>query len=178
MRPHNRDAPGSPTPRIVFEPLHDGIGVPTRQTDGAAGYDLRADLDGRTVTSIVGLSGERRDVAIADGRLVLQPGDIALVPTGFKARVPMGFEAQIRIRSSVAFSRGLMLPNAPGTIDADYPDEWLIMVKNDSPRASEIRHGERIAQVILSRFAVLPWEDGSVDRSTDRDGGLGSTGIH
>ncbi|MDH3290544.1 MAG: dUTP diphosphatase [Gemmatimonadota bacterium] len=178
MMPHDHDTTPPAAPRIIFEPLHEGISVPTRQTDGAAGYDVRADLAGRTVTVVIGSSGERRETAIANGRLVLEPGDVALVPTGFRARVPTGFEAQIRIRSSVAFGRGLILPNAPGTIDSDYPDEWLVMVKNDSLRSSEIRHGERIAQVILTRFAVLPWERGSVGQSTDRNGGLGSTGIH
>lgn len=178
MTSHGHDLPPSAAPRIVFEPLHDGITVPTRQTEGAAGYDVRADLRDRTVTVIAASSGERLETKIADGRLVLDPGDVALVPTGFKARVPDGFEAQIRIRSSVAFGRVFILPNAPGTIDADYPDEWLIMVKNDSPRSSEIAHGERIAQAILTRFAVLPWERGSVAQSTDRNGGLGSTGIH
>ncbi len=176
MTPRDHDQQPTAEAHIVFEPLHNGITVPTRQTDGAAGYDVRADLQDRTVTVVAASSGERREMRIEDGRLILGPGDVALVPTGFKARVPAGFEAQIRIRSSVAFSRGFILPNAPGTIDADYPDEWLIMVKNDSSRSGEIVHGERIAQVILSRFAVLPWERGSVGRSTDRNGGLGSTG--
>lgn len=178
MTLHEHDRQPMAAPHIVFEPLHNGITVPTRQTEGAAGYDIRADLHGRTVTVVAASSGERRETKIGDGRLVLNPGDVALVPTGFKARVPAGFEAQIRIRSSVAFQRGFILPNAPGTIDADYPDEWLIMVKNDSSRSGEIAHGERIAQVILTRFAVLPWERGSVGRSTDRNGGLGSTGRH
>ena len=116
------------------------------------------------------------EVRAEDGRLVLGPGDTALVPTGFKARVPPGYEAQVRIRSSIAFNRGLILPNAPGTIDADYPDEWLIMLKNDSAHSATIQHGERIAQIVLGRFAVLPWTDGTVEISTDRQGGLGSTG--
>ena len=87
-------------------------------------------------------------------RLTLDPGDVALVPTGFKASVPVGFEAQVRIRSSMAFKRGLFLPNAPGTIDADYPDEWLIMVKNDSAQSVVIEHGERLAQVIPRHWYI------------------------
>ncbi len=90
--------------------------------------------------------------------------------------MPHGYEAQIRIRSSMAFRRGLILPNAPGTIDPDYPDEWLVMVKNDSPRVSVVEHGERIAQMVLAKFSALPWTHGSVGQSTDRTGGLGSTG--
>jgi dUTP pyrophosphatase len=76
----------------------------------------------------------------------------------------------------MAFKRGLILPNAPGTIDADYPDEWLIMLRNDSRQPVAIEHGERIAQVILSQIAVLDWEPGDVGISTDRRGGFGSTG--
>ena len=98
------------------------------------------------------------------------------MPLGFRARLPDGYEAQIRIRSSVALKKGLTLPNAPGTIDADYPDEWLVMVRNSGTQRAHIEHGERIAQVVLARYAALEWRAGSVKRSTDRSGGLGSTG--
>jgi dUTP pyrophosphatase len=161
---------------IVFEPLHHDASPPHRATSGAAGYDVRAYLTGRSVVVIRGETGERVEEHISDGRLRLAPGDVALVPTGFKARVPDGYEAQVRIRSSMALTRGLILPNAPGTIDADYPDEWLVMVKNDSPRHCEILHGERVAQVVLHAFSTLPWTQGVVGQSTDRTGGLGSTG--
>ena len=101
---------------------------------------------------------------------------VALVPLGFRARLPDGYEAQVRLRSSIALRRGLVLPNAPGTIDADYPDEWLVMVRNVSRARATIAHGERIAQIVLNRYAVLPWVPGPVARSTDRHGGFGSTG--
>jgi dUTP pyrophosphatase len=166
----------SESPQIVFEPLHEDVSPPHRATTGAAGYDIRAYLVGRSVIVVRGGTGERTEVAIENGSLELGAGDVALVPTGFKARIPQGYEAQVRIRSSMAFTRGLILPNAPGTIDADYPDEWLVMVKNDSPRTSQITHGERIAQVILHEFSTLPWTQGAVSQSTDRTGGLGSTG--
>jgi dUTP pyrophosphatase len=161
---------------VVFEPLHDDLVVPSRQTEGSAGYDVCAYLKDRVVTVRHGASGRLDEVPIAAEKLVLEPGDMALVPTGFKARVPAGYEAQVRIRSSMAFKRGLVLPNAPGTIDADYPDEWLVMVKNDSYRTAEIGHGERIAQVVLNRVALLPWIEGEVGVWSDRRGGLGSTG--
>ena len=161
---------------VIFEPLHDDVVVPSRQTEGSAGYDVCAYLKDRVVAIRRGASGQLDEVPIAAETLVLEPGDIALVPTGFKARVPAGYEAQVRIRSSMAFKRGLVLPNAPGTIDADYPDEWLVMVKNDSFGTTEIGHGERIAQVVLNRVAVLPWTEGEVGVWSDRRGGLGSTG--
>ena len=161
---------------VVFEPLHSDVVVPSRETDGSAGYDIRAYLAGRTVSVRLGGTGELCEVSANDGQIELDSGDVALIPTGFKARVPVGFEAQVRIRSSMAFKRGLILPNAPGTIDADYPDEWLIMVKNASVQSVLIEHGERLAQVILNRFEVAPWVEGEVGISTDRKGGFGSTG--
>jgi dUTP pyrophosphatase len=132
-------------------------------------------LIGRTVRVSDGLEVRERPSDDAH-RLHLEPGEVALVPLGFKARLPSGFEAQVRIRSSIAFKRGLIIPNGPGTIDADYPDEWMVMLKNDSPRGVVIEHGERIAQVIIARYAVLAWSSGSVVVSTDRVGGIGSTG--
>lgn len=161
---------------VVFEPLHPDVVVPSRETDGSAGYDVRAYLDGRNVRMRLGGTGKLCEKPALDGKLPLNPGDVALIPTGFKARIPVGFEAQVRIRSSMAFKRGLILPNAPGTIDADYPDEWLIMVKNTSEQAVSIEHGERLAQVILNRFEVVPWVEGKVGVTTDRQGGFGSTG--
>ena len=164
------------TPPVVFQPLHEDVIVPTRGTEESSGYDVRAYLDGRSVKLRRSAEEDASDVAVTDGRLVLEPGDTALIPTGFKARVPRGYEAQVRIRSSMAFKRGLSLPNAPGTIDSDYPDEWLIMIRNHSDRSVTIEHGERIAQVILNRFAVLDWQVGEVGIFTDRKGGFGSTG--
>ncbi len=163
------------SPTIVFEPLHADVTAPTRATRGAAGYDVRAYLRERKVR-VSGGGGEREVEAGPEGRLSLEPGVTALVPLGFRARLPMGYEAQLRVRSSIAFRKGLVLPNAPGTIDADYPDEWLAMMKNDSGSVVVIEHGERIAQVVLNRFEVLEWSKGMVSISTDRKGGVGSTG--
>src|SRR5262249_43749247 len=157
------------------EALHDGVVAPTRATREAAGYDLSAFLRGRRVRAY--RNGAQLEIATGDdAALVLEPGDVALVPLGFRARLPDGYEAQIRIRSSIALKKGLTLPNAPGTIDADYPDEWLVMVRNSGAQRARIEHGERIAQVVLARYAVMEWRAGAVARSTDRTGGLGSTG--
>lgn len=163
------------TPTILFEPLHDGVTSPTRATTGAAGYDVRAYLVGRSVR-VWRNGAEVQQPADANGAIALEPNEVALIPLGFRARLPDGYEAQVRLRSSIAFRRGLMLPNAPGTIDADYPDEWLVMVRNVSARRVTIEHGERIAQIILHRYATLEWAVGAVSRSTDRRGGIGSTG--
>ena len=163
------------TPVITYETLFPDVPIPTRATRQAAGYDVCACLTGRSVRVSDGLKVRERASDDAH-RLHLEPGEIALVPLGFKARLPDGYEAQVRIRSSIAFRKGLIIPNGPGTIDADYPDEWMVMLKNDSARGVVIDHGERIAQVILARYAVLEWSSGSVGVSTDRMGGIGSTG--
>ena len=162
-------------PVITYETLHPDVPIPARATRQAAGYDVCAYLIGRTVRVSDGLKVRERASDEAH-RLHLEPGEIALVPLGFKARLPDGYEAQVRIRSSIAFKKGLIIPNGPGTIDADYPDEWMVMLKNDSARAVVIDHGERIAQVVIARYAVLEWSAGSVRVSTDRVGGIGSTG--
>jgi dUTP pyrophosphatase len=162
-------------PVITYESLHPDVPIPARATRQAAGYDVCAYLIGRNVRVSDGLKVRERASDEAH-RLHLEPGEIALVPLGFKARLPDGYEAQVRIRSSIAFKKGLIIPNGPGTIDADYPDEWMVMLKNDSARGVVIDHGERIAQVIIARYAVVEWCVGSVGMSTDRVGGIGSTG--
>lgn len=160
---------------VVFEKLADDVHPPERSTDHSAGYDVRAYLR-RGPVRVHRQSLDRVVDVRPDPVLVLEPGDRALVPTGFRARLPAGCEAQIRIRSSLAWERGLIVPNAPGTIDADYPDEWFVLVQNASRRPRRIEHGERIAQVVLASYRVLPWIEGEVRISTDRVGGLGSTG--
>ena len=106
----------------------------------------------------------------------LPPAAMALIPLGFKARLPLGYEAQIRPRSGTTFKRGLQIPNAPGTIDSDFPDEWMVLVRNPNAHAIRIDHGERIAQMVLHRYEVLPFSRGDVSITTERAGGFGSTG--
>jgi dUTP pyrophosphatase len=85
-------------------------------------------------------------------------------------------EAQIRPRSGQAFKNALMVPNAPGTVDADYAEEWMVIVRNDAPASRRIVHGERIAQVVFARYLPLTFSEAGVTRTTERAGGFGSTG--
>lgn len=168
-------APAAPLPPIVVERLHDDAVIPTRATEGSAGYDLSAYLRGRTVRCSDGVRQWEASAA-ADATLSIAPGTTVLVPLGFKARLPDGYEAQIRPRSGTSFKKGLQLPNAPGTIDADFPDEWMVLLRNPNAHPVTIAHGERIAQMVLHRFEVLPFEEGAVGATTSRTGGFGSTG--
>lgn len=166
------------THEIIFEPLHADVVAPRRATEASAGHDLALCLTGGTVRIFVDGAVEQRAVgADATGPLVvLGPGEKALLPLGFRARLPPGYEAQVRPRSGTSLKTDLVIVNSPGTIDADYPDEWCVPVKNGGAKPMTVRHGERIAQLVLARFETLPFTVGSVTRTTDRAGGFGSTG--
>ncbi len=163
---------------VVFEPLFPDAIVPTRATTRSAGLDLYVHLRNRRVAvrDEHGRPNERETGDGDDASVLLSPGETALLPLGFKATLPDGFEAQIRARSSWAFERGIMLPNAPGTIDADFPDEWRVMLKVCGKSEIVVKHGDRVAQAVLSRFEATTWVRGQVGVSTDRRGGFGSTG--
>jgi dUTP pyrophosphatase len=162
----------------VFEPLHPDVRAPERATVGSAGFDLRAYLIERRVRCSDGIAVWETDTTQTNGLwfLELPPGAMALIPLGFRARLPDGFEAQVRPRSGASFKKGLQIPNAPGTVDADYPDEWLVPVRNGTTAIMRIEHGERIAQAVFQRFEVVEWRPGVVRATTDRKGGFGSTG--
>jgi dUTP pyrophosphatase len=160
--------------QLIVELLHADARPPHRATEGSAGYDLCAYLTGRSVKC----SDAQRawDNPAEDGSFTLPGGVSALIPLGLKARLPQGIEAQIRPRSGTTFKKGLQIPNAPGTIDSDFPDEWMVIVRNPGATPIRIDHGERIAQMVLSRYEVLDIADGTVAVTTNRIGGFGSTG--
>ncbi|HEX4683026.1 MAG TPA: hypothetical protein VH277_09970, partial [Gemmatimonadaceae bacterium] len=138
---------------LTVELLHDDAQAPRRATEGSAGYDLCAYLRGRCVKCSDGAKTWDEQVSVlsdaSDGTFMLGPGVAALVPLGFKARLPKGIEAQIRPRSGTSFKKALQIPNAPGTIDSDYPEEWMVIVRNPTAELTiRIEHGERIAQMV------------------------------
>ena len=163
---------------MVIELLHEDAEAPRRATEGSAGYDLFAYLAERTVDCSDGVRRWSIEAEQTNGawRVVLNAGAMALIPLGFKARLPNGYEAQIRPRSGASFKKGLGIPNAPGTVDSDFPDEWRVIVRNTTEHPLEIAHGERIAQMVLHRYEVLPFVAGQVGVSSERIGGFGSTG--
>src|SRR5690348_15308410 len=169
---------GSTQRAMVIELLHDDAQPPRRATEGSAGYDLFAYLAESTVECSDGVRRWSIQAEETEGawRVMLSPGAMALIPLGFKARLPNGYEAQIRPRSGASFRKGLGIPNAPGTVDSDFPDEWRVIVRNTTEQPVAIEHGERIAQMVLQRYEVLPFVAGRVGISTERVRGFGSTG--
>ena len=168
------------SPMVVLERLHEDVEFPTRATAGSAGYDLRAYLRGRIVRCSNGESQYERSANHAGDvwGIELGPREMALIPLGFRTRLPHDIEGQIRPRSGQAFKHALTVPNSPGTIDSDYAEEWMVIVRNDAPVARRIVHGERIAQVVFSRFVAPEVRVSMVERSSERAGGFGSTGKH
>jgi dUTP pyrophosphatase len=109
--------------------------------------------------------------------LVLDPGRICLVPTGFAMALPDGFEAQIRPRSGLAVKYGISIVNAPGTIDADYRGEVKIGLVNLGPQPVTLRRGDRIAQMVVQRVVQARINEVETLEETDRSsGGFGHTG--
>jgi dUTP pyrophosphatase len=136
--------------------------APAYQTQDAAGLDLSACLP-------------RGDIPTSE--LSIRPGQIVKVPTGLALGIPAGYEGQVRPRSGLATRHGLTVVNAPGTIDADYRGELFVALINLGPEAVTIRHGDRVAQLVIapvSRAAVLVVSD--LDATARGSGGFGSTG--
>ena len=134
----------------------DDIPMPRYMTAHAAGMDLRAACD-KPVT--------------------LSTGEIKLVPCGFFMAVPEGYEAQIRPRSGLALKHGIMVPNSPGTIDADYRGEVCVLLANICFTEFVIRRGMRIAQMLVAPVPRIEWDE--VDELPDSErgaGGFGHTG--
>ena len=133
-----------------------GIPLPAYQTELAAGMDLHASIDG--------------PLALASNARVL-------VPTGVAIALPPGFEGQVRPRSGLAWSRGVTILNAPGTIDADYRGEIKVLLVNLGQAEVTILPGERVAQLVVARHAraELMVVD-SLDETKRGAGGYGSTG--
>ena len=131
--------------------------LPSYQTEASAGMDLRAELD---------------------EAVQLAPLERAVIDTGLYMELPAGFEAQIRPRSGLAAKKGISVLNSPGTIDADYRGEIGVILVNISNEPVRIEHGERIAQMVISRFEQARWEEVEVLSQTERgSGGFGSTGV-
>ena len=145
--------------RVIYDKGADrDVPLPSYETAGAAGADVRANLPDR-------------------GGIVLQPGERKLVPTGLRIAIPAGYEVQIRPRSGLALKHGITLPNTPGTIDSDYRGPLGVILMNAGQEAFTVRHGERIAQMIVAPVLQAAFELAEgLDGTARGDGGFGSTG--
>lgn len=153
----------TPTIRVLRDDWADpAIDLPSYETAGAAGADVRANL-------------QPADRAAG---LRLAPGARALVPTGLRIEIPAGFEVQVRPRSGLALKHGLSLPNTPGTIDSDYRGPLGVIMINLGGEDYVIEHGHRIAQLVVAPVVQAGFElvrDGLSDTARGA-GGFGSTG--
>ena len=144
------------TIEIVILPHGEGIELPSYETDGATGMDIRAAID--------------KD-------LIIPPGQREAVPTGFEFGIPDGFEVQIRPRSGLAYKHGLTVINAPGTIDSDYRGEVKVLLINLGTKEITIKRGMRIAQMVIAPVTQADFKSVKTLSETKRDkGGFGSTG--
>jgi len=115
--------------------------------------------------------------AANDEPITIEPGQIKLIPTGLFLEIPPGYEGQVRARSGLALRHGLMLPNAPGTIDADYRGELQVVLANCSREPYTITRGTRFAQLVINKVEhVAVVEVGKLSESTRDAGGFGHTG--
>ena len=113
-----------------------------------------------------------------DRPLLLHPMERHLVPTGISIEIPAGYEAQVRPRSGLAIKQGITCLNSPGTIDSDYRGEIKVILINLGQADCEIRHGDRIAQMIFARTERAEFFEVEQLNESERDsGGFGHTGV-
>ena len=132
------------------------IPLPSYMTQGSAGMDL---------------------FAAVEDFVVIEPMAVILVPTNLRIELPSGYEAQVRPRSGLAANHKIMMLNSPGTIDSDFRGEIKVILFNIGDRPFTINRGDRIAQMVVARYAYVEWEESNSIGDTVRgSGGFGSTG--
>src|SRR3989344_370159 len=130
--------------KVINKSKHE---LPNYATGGAAGMDLRANID---------------------APIILKSLERTLVATGLFIELPLGFEAQIRPRSGLAFKNGLTVLNSPGTIDADYRGEIKVILVNLSKDDFTINDGERVAQMVIAKHEQAEWQEVEVLEESTR----------
>lgn len=142
--------------RIQLLPHAMGLDLPEYQTPGSSGIDLRAAVE---------------------EPIIIGNGERVIIPTGLKMEIPAGYEGQVRTRSGLAATRGLVVLNSPGTLDADYRGEVKVILMNLGSEPLTINRGERVAQLVIAPVArVVISEVEDVDETIRGSGGFGSTG--
>ena len=130
--------------------------TPKYETKNSAGMDIRA---------------------LLTSPIILKPLERTLIKTGLFVELPNGYEAQVRPRSGLSLKKGITILNSPGTIDADYRGEIGIILINLSNNNFEINDGDRIAQLVISKYERISWvEVDSLSETSRGSDGFGSTG--
>ena len=136
----------------------ENLPLPSYETELAAGADLRVCL-------------ENRD------SFVIKAGERVLLPTGLSFAIEPGYEVQVRPRSGLSLKTNLLVVNSPGTVDADYRGEIKIIMGNLGSEDYVVKHGDRIAQMVIAPILQAKFEIVNELDETDRGaGGFGSTG--
>ncbi len=145
--------------RLKFKRINEklsGIPIPAYKTAGSAGLDICAAME---------------------EKIIVKPGSVELIPTNISVEIPEGFEIQVRPRSGLAAKHSIGLLNSPGTIDSDYRGEIKIILMNFGKEDFEIKPGDRIAQLVLSKIYKADFTESKNLNYTERgDGGFGHTG--
>ena len=116
--------------------------------------------------------------AACDGEVEIRPRQVKLIPCGFYMAVPVGYEAQMRPRSGLAIKHGIILPNSPGTIDADYRGEVCVILGNVGDELFTVKRGMRIAQMVIAPVTTAQIVEVEKLDETDRgEGGFGHSGL-
>lgn len=140
---------------IKIKLLKDGIKIPKRADAGSSGYDVYSPAD-----------------------LLIYPGERILIMTGFSLEIPEGFEGQVRSRSGLAIKNGIVVLNAPGTIDFNFRGEVGVILINHSDTTFTIEKDSRIAQLVFNKFEEIDFITSDILSETDRgEGGFGSSGV-
>ena len=162
------NGPSGPKATVEIKAFREGAVIPKKATESAAGYDLCAWLKDSY-----------------DEQTLVAPHSTMIVPTGLNVNIPNGYEIQIRPRSGLAAKFAVTVLNTPGTIDSDYCGdgedfELKVILINHNKIPFSIKHGDRIAQMVVAKLAeheLVVVEEFSTTDKTSRKGGLGSTGI-
>lgn len=156
--------------------------LPEYKTIFSAGMDIKGDF---SRISMINSKPEKffyfaDAVSIVYGKaktIEILPGGRCLIPTGLFMAIPEGYEIQVRPRSGLALNMGITVVNSPGTIDADYRGELMVIVGNPSLLPVRLNDNERIAQIVLKKVEQIEWEEVLELPDTERgNGGFGHTG--
>ena len=167
--------------------LHDDVTIPQIATLGSACFDVHAYIHPNNPVTVYNMENKKikREPEWYDKeqspkvRLVVEPGDRVLVPTGIIFKIPHGVSLRLHTRSSISLKKGLIMPNGEGIIDSDYYHETFVMLYNASADTVYILDNERVAQGELVENNPIDISETfqQPEQTTERVGGFGSTGV-